>query len=79
MSDFGETTFHIGYKDHRCEWCGEAIPKGEKFAHYKGRWESLWQNWRMHQECYDAFSDCPDIQSEGFMPYSFERGSTEDK
>lgn len=75
--DFGETTFHIGYKDHRCEWCGETIPKGEKFAHYKGKWRDEWQNWRMHQECWDARADA-DIQ-DGFMPYDHECGSVEDK
>lgn len=80
MSDFGETTHHVGYKTHRCEWCGEEIPKGERFAHYKGMWQDEWQNWRMHEECYDAMTDMPyyDIL-DGWEPHSFLRGSTESK
>lgn len=74
---FGDTTFHSGYKDHRCEWCGETIPKGEKFAHYKGQWQGDWQNWRMHLECSEASST--DYIQDGFEPFAYKRGSQEDK
>ena len=77
MSDFGELTHHKGRKDHRCIWCGQTIPKGESFAHYKGIWEGNWQNWRMHEECY-ASCDSLDYE-DGFEPYAHKRGSTEER
>lgn len=76
MSDFGEYTHHAGTKDHRCEWCGETIPKGEVFAHYKGQWQGEWQNWRMHEECHESASLSDDLQ-EGFMPFEGERPKRE--
>jgi hypothetical protein len=78
MSDFGDIIHHKGRKGHHCEWCGEPIPKGETFAHYKGMWQDEWQNWRMHEECYEAYRLIPDIYNdEGFEPYAYKRGSGE--
>ena len=54
MSDFGETISPVAAKDHRCEWCAGPIPKGEKHKQYKGIYDGEWQNWRMHDECYEA-------------------------
>ena len=78
MSDFGQTVEHAGRKDHRCEWCGENIPKGEIFAHFKGMWEGDFQNWRMHLECYSA-SSSSDYLTDGFTPYQYQRGQAEKK
>lgn len=72
MSDFGETTFHVVRKNHRCEWCGEMILKDEECAHYQGKFEGEWQNWRMHRECYHVAVTCDEMQ-EGFEPFSHER------
>lgn len=44
MGDFGEGFWVKGRKDHRCEWCGQNIPKGEEHYNYRGMWESEWQN-----------------------------------
>lgn len=66
MSDFGETFHPLARKQHRCEWCYGPIPKGERHAQYRGIYDGDWQNWRMHQECYDAYvSDYPE---DGFDP-----------
>ena len=70
MTDFGELKHPVAAKDHRCGWCGQAIAKGEKHAHYVGKWEGEFQNWRMHAECYEAFDDSGD---ESFMPGEGER------
>jgi len=53
VSNFGETFSPIAVKDHRCEWCFGPIPKGEKHKHFSGMWDDEWQNWRMHDECFD--------------------------
>lgn len=72
MSDFGNNREPVAAKDHRCEWCGETIPKGEKHNQFTGRWEDEWQNWRMHSECYDSSTSSDEI-SEGFSPFENER------
>jgi hypothetical protein len=72
MTDFGDTTWPKGAKDHRCEWCGEKIPKGETHARFVGKWDGEFQNWRMHRDCFEA-TDKDDL-SEGFTPYEHARG-----
>lgn len=72
MSDFGEYAYPVARKNHRCEWCGESIPAGEKYVRYVGMWESEFQNWAMHQECHDAASMSDDIY-DGFAPFEAER------
>jgi len=66
VSDFGETSHPVARKDHRCEACFGRIRRGEKHVHYKGIWDGDWQNWRMHNECYDSFDN--DGLAEGFTP-----------
>lgn len=72
MSDFGNLKHPKAVKDYRCEWCGEPILKGEIHSQYTGVWEGDWQNWRMHQECYDIGARYGEIQ-EGFNPFENER------
>jgi hypothetical protein len=72
MSDFGEAKHPTAAKDHRCEWCGEPIPKGARHAHFVGKWEGDFQNWRMHSECYADASEGFEL-AEGFTPYEHER------
>jgi hypothetical protein len=66
MSDFGETIELIGRKDHRCIACYEPIPKGESHKYFHGKWSGDWQDWRMHNECYNAMDD--DDLNDGFCP-----------
>ena len=72
MSDFFNYTNPKAAKDHRCEWCGEAIPKGEVHVQGSGMWEGDWQNWRMHNECYEM-GNLNDEIVEGFSPFENER------
>lgn len=72
MSDFGEMRWPIGRKDHRCEWCGETIPKATKHAQFCGVWDGEWQNWRMHSECCEDASESKAL-ADGFTPYENER------
>lgn len=72
MSDFENQREPVAAKDHRCEWCGETIPKGEKHIWFSGVWEGDWQNWRMHIECHRDASTSGDL-GEGFTPFENER------
>ncbi len=71
MKVFNEVFWTVGRKPHRCEWCYQQIEKGEKHAHYVGVWQGAFQDWRMHEECHEAYGedDCED----GFMPGEGER------
>lgn len=72
MSDFGRLEHPKGRKQYRCAWCGEEILVGEVHAHYVGVWESEWQDWRMHEECYQDVQDTDEFQ-DGFTLYDHER------
>lgn len=79
MSDFGEMKTVVGKKDYRCEWCGETILKAETHHHFVGKFEGEFQNWRMHSECNEAYSSSWRDFQDGFSPYEFKRGSTEER
>lgn len=71
MSDFGGYQYPKARKAHRCAWCGEEIPKDEKYTRYVGMWEDEFQNWAMHTECF-ADSDNEDT-TDGFTLYDHAR------
>jgi hypothetical protein len=67
MSDFGETTYPVARKQHRCIWCLGPISKGEKHSRWKGMFDGEWQDNRMHMECAaDLAKD--NYGADGFMP-----------
>jgi hypothetical protein len=69
VSDFGEGKWIIGRKRHRCDGCFGPIPKGETHYNYRGIWQGEWQNWRMHEECFEGY----DAEGDGeFTLGSFE-------
>lgn len=72
MSDFFNYTHPKAAKDHRCEWCGETIPNGDIHTRGSGVWEGDWQNWRMHNECFDVGALNDEI-TDGFSPFENER------
>lgn len=72
MTDFGCTTFPVARKQHQCIWCGEAIFEKESHAHFAGKWEGDFQDWRMHRECYTDSEDSHEL-IDGFMPYEHKR------
>lgn len=67
MSNFGETYHPKARKEHRCEYCYGPIPKGEVHPQFKGFWNDDWQNWRMHDECYEDYTE-NDYYGDGFTP-----------
>lgn len=69
---FNETFWPIAAKEHRCEWCFEAILKAERHAHFVGKWEGEFQNWRMHEECYADAVKSSEMQ-DGFTPGDHKR------
>ena len=70
--DFSNYTHPVARKIHRCEWCGQIIPVGEKHVHHRGVWDGGFQDWRMHNECY-KYGQKNDEISEGFAPFENHR------
>jgi hypothetical protein len=62
-------------KDHRCSWCGERIPAGQR-AHYRAYTFDGFQTDYMHPECHDAMENHHDLE-DGFNEGGFKRGSVE--
>jgi ribosomal protein L37AE/L43A len=61
-------------KQHRCTYCGEAIPQGELHREQTGFWDGAAFRNRFHDECYQELS----AEGEGeFTPYSHERPEKE--
>ena len=69
---FNDARRPVARKPHRCWWCGETIPQGERHVQFVGTFKGDFQSWRMHGECYDAGMECDEIQ-EGFSPYENKR------
>ncbi len=62
-------------KKHCCEWCGQAIEKGEKAQYrayvFDGDFNSAWQ----HPDCFEAMCESDTFYlAEGFELGSNERG-----
>jgi hypothetical protein len=65
-SDFGCVVHPKARKEYKCELCFGPIQTGENYVGYFGQWEGELQNWKMHAECYQSFSD--NSPEDGFMP-----------
>lgn len=61
----------------KCIWCGENVLKDEIHTHYAGYWEDQKQNWRMHNDCYNAFSKISRDTDGVIYQHMHKRGSTE--
>ena len=72
MSPFGNYKLVKCNKDCVCIWCGQSIPKGSKVQRFKGKSQGDWQNWKMHDECFD-YADENDYMTEGFSCCDNER------
>ncbi len=81
--ELAETFTQVARKQYRCEWCGEAILKGEKHTKVSGLWDGRWSKYRLHFECEKAMGSDNDLawflKEEGFAPFSYKRGSIEEK
>ena len=49
-------SFPVARKAHRCIWCGESIPIGEKHRYEVSTFGGM-QNHRWHMECDEAAAD----------------------
>jgi hypothetical protein len=64
-------------KQHRCIWCGEPIAVGERYRHWRGKFEGDVMSNDWHKEC-DAAAESEDLE-EGFEPYFYKRGTQEER
>ncbi len=58
-------------KQHRCEWCGERIVIGERYATWRSFYDAPMTT-RVHEECHEDMLDALE-PGETFMPWSAER------
>jgi len=65
-------------KPHPCIWCGELIVVGERYRHWRGKWEGEVMSNDWHKECDDA-AQATDAELDGFEPHQFKRGSQEER
>lgn len=78
--DLLSQSYPIARKEHVCEWCGEKIEKGEKYYRYTGIYDGDFQNTPLHLECQTAADKyLKENWCDEYMPYSFKRGSVEEK
>ena len=70
-------TTPVARKQHRCIWCGQAIPKGEKYRYTTGVYDGDMQANHWHFECSDAQqTDARETGEYEFSPYDNERPAT---
>lgn len=78
--DLLSQSYPIARKEHICEWCGEKIEKGEKYYRYVGFYDGNFQNTPLHLECAEAMDKhLKEDMDDEYTPYSFKRGSVEEK
>lgn len=80
MSNCGGFSHPKARKAYICDMCCEVIPKTEVHAHFTGKWNGDWQDWRAHEECNKAYQDSLEANSiDGFLPEDFKRPTKESK
>lgn len=73
-------TWRKARKEHECVWCGETIVKGERYLDETGLMDGDFINQKWHKECSDASNrHWKEYHEDDFDPYSFKRGSIEEK
>jgi hypothetical protein len=56
-------------KEHRCTWCGEAIPPASEYLRWMSVDDSMYTN-KMHRECFDA---CHEEDENEYAPFDNDR------
>lgn len=54
-------TKHVARKQHRCDWCGERIAVGERYARSVAFGEGTARTLREHLECTAFVESRPDV------------------
>lgn len=67
------TKQRIAVKDHKCNFCGLTIPKGEKYDWQKNVYEGALYEWKAHLSCCDIASELSmyDYADEGVTEEDF--------
>jgi hypothetical protein len=64
----------------KCIWCGGFIKRKEVHVKIVGIYDDDMQSNRLHTDCHSAYIEYFKTgDSDGFDPYSFKRGTTEDR
>ena len=67
-------------KEHKCSWCGEQIEIGETYYYQAGTYYGDFQVTKLHEDCDAACSEASyKYGMEDYEPYSYKRGTTEER
>ena len=70
-------------KRHKCIWCGDWIEAGEKYYQQSGIFDGEPFRNRYHSGCHAGMLELHRIDGyaieDGFSPYSFKRGTAEER
>lgn len=81
MGEFVTGSTPKARKEHRCEWCGQAILVGEKHELNEGRREGGWFRARLHIECQNAWNEWTRRWGDDceFDAHQMQRGKAEER
>lgn len=68
----GFTLIQKSRKDHVCEWCGQAIPKGDSYFRWAWAEDGYCSAVKCHLLCYEAYLSMP-CKEPVFFDRDFER------
>ena len=67
-------------KNHKCDWCGQSIEKGEKAQYRSGVFYGDFYSGHLHLECHSALCRSAELGVDDcYMPYEQKRGLTYDE
>lgn len=82
MTTVLSTAWRKARKEHTCIWCGQNIEKGERYLDENVLGDNTVNNQKWHNECTKAaheYFTTWGMYDDTFMPYSFKRGSVEER
>lgn len=82
MTTVLSTAWRKARKEHVCIWCGQPIVKGERYLDENVLGDNTVNNQKWHNECVHAaheYYTTWGMYDDTFEPYSFKRGSVEER
>ncbi len=69
----------VARKAHKCIWCGEQIDRSTTYRRQTGKFDGDFQSNAWHLDCIDVSDEILECEADTFEPYTYQRGSTEER